>query len=122
MTARVGVKYSTFPPALPQPRRARRRPADDVVTDDVSPRPPRAAGRKSSWRSPPRPDVMIAHPGLAIRAGPLPDAPEALLTAYRRLTDRLLEAGFSARTPCRARHGHAPRHAAVAELRTGDCL
>ncbi len=41
-------------------------------------------------------DVMAEHPGLAPAMVRLPESPEALLSAFRRLTDRLLESGFTA--------------------------
>ncbi|MBC3193159.1 TetR/AcrR family transcriptional regulator [Pseudonocardia sp. C8] len=96
VTARVGVKYSTFYRHFPSLDALVAALVDDVVTDDVFP------ATEGRWQEELLAfataifDVMTAHPGLAHALVRLPDAPEALLTAYRRLTDRLLEAGFSA--------------------------
>ena len=96
VTAGVGVKYSTFYRHFPSLESLVAALADDVVTDDVFP------ATEGRWQEELPAfaaaifDVMAEHPGLAPALVRLPDTPEAMLTAYRRLTDRLLAAGFDA--------------------------
>ncbi|MEJ8279379.1 TetR/AcrR family transcriptional regulator [Pseudonocardia spirodelae] len=96
VTARVGVKYSTFYRHFPSLEALVAALVDDVVTEDVFP------ATEGRWQeqllafAAATFDVMAAHPGLAPALVRLPDAPAAMLGAFRRLTDILLEAGFTA--------------------------
>lgn len=96
VTTRVGVKYSTFYRHFPSLEALVAALVDDVVTDDVFP------DVDSRWQeqllsfAAATFDVMAAHPGLAPALVRLPDAPDAMMTAFRRLTDRLIAVGFSA--------------------------
>lgn len=96
VTARVGVKYSTFYRHFPSLEALVAALVDDVVTDEVF---PDVEGR---WQeqllafAAATFDVMADHPGLAPALVRLPDAPDAMLTAFRSLTDRLVAVGFSA--------------------------
>ena len=96
VTARVGVKYSTFYRHFPSLESLVAALVDDVVTEDVF---PDAEGR---WQeqllafAAATFDIMAAHPGLAPAMVRLPEAPEALMSVMQRLTDRLLAAGLSA--------------------------
>ncbi|WP_226362742.1 TetR/AcrR family transcriptional regulator [Pseudonocardia sp. ICBG1142] len=97
VTARVGVKYSTFYRHFPSLEALVAALVDDVVTDGVFP-----ATDEGRWQEQMLAfaaatfDVMAEHPGLAPAMVRLPESPEALLSAFRRLTDRLLESGFTA--------------------------
>lgn len=97
VTARVGVKYSTFYRHFPSLEALVAALVDDVVTDDVFP-----ATDEGRWQEQMLAfaaatfDVMAEHPGLAPAMVRLPESPEAVLSAFRRLTDRLLGAGFTA--------------------------
>ncbi|WP_158092288.1 MULTISPECIES: TetR/AcrR family transcriptional regulator [Pseudonocardia] len=96
VTARVGVKYSTFYRHFPSLESLVAALVDDVVTEDAF---PDAEGR---WQeqllafAAATFDIMAAHPGLAPAMVRLPETPDALMAAMQRLTDRLLAAGFSA--------------------------
>ncbi|MEQ3554677.1 TetR/AcrR family transcriptional regulator [Pseudonocardia nematodicida] len=96
VTARVGVKYSTFYRHFPSLDALVAALVDDVVTDQVFP------DTDQSWKDELRTltsalfDVMAAHPGLAPAMVRLPGSPEALMSAIRRVTDALLAAGFGA--------------------------
>lgn len=97
VTARVGVKYSTFYRHFPSLEALVAALADDVLSEDAFP----ALG-EARWQEELVAvaaavfDVLAAHPGMAPALVRLPDAPEAVLDMFRRLTDRLLEAGFEA--------------------------
>ncbi|ALE72821.1 Transcriptional regulator, TetR family [Pseudonocardia sp. Ae168_Ps1] len=96
VTARVGVKYSTFYRHFPSLESLVAALVDDVVTDDAF---PDTGGR---WQDQLLAftgatfDVMAQHPGLAPAMVRLPNAPEAMLAAFRRCTDQLIAAGFPA--------------------------
>lgn len=97
VTARVGVKYSTFYRHFPSLEALVAALVDDVVTDDVFPSTDEGRWQEQMLAFAAATfDVMAEHPGLAPAMVRLPESPEAMLSAFRRLTDRLLEAGFSA--------------------------
>lgn len=96
VTARVGVKYSTFYRHFPSLEALVAALVDDVVTDDVFPDTDNGWQEQLLAHAAATFDVMAEHPGLAPALVRLPDAPEALTAAFRRLTDRLLAAGFTA--------------------------
>ncbi|ANY05360.1 hypothetical protein AFB00_02455 [Pseudonocardia sp. HH130630-07] len=95
VTARVGVKYSTFYRHFPSLEALVAALVDDVVTEDAFP------DSGGDWRAQLLEfaastfDVMAANPGLTPALARLPDAPETMMAAFRRVTDRLLEAGFT---------------------------
>lgn len=97
VTARVGVKYSTFYRHFPSLEALVAALADDVLTADTFP----ALG-EGRWQeeilavAAATFDVLAAHPGMGPALVRLPDAPETLMAAFHALTDRLLEAGFGA--------------------------
>lgn len=95
VTARVGVKYSTFYRHFPSLEALVAALADDVLTEDAFP----VIG-EGRWQEELLAvagatfDVLAAHPGMAPAMIRLPDAPETVMTVFRKLTDRLLQAGF----------------------------
>lgn len=97
VTARVGVKYSTFYRHFPSLEALVAALADDVLTEDTFP----ALG-EGSWQedllsvAAATFDVLAAHPGMAPALVRLPQAPDIVMTLFRKLTDRLLKAGFGA--------------------------
>ncbi|MBP2369678.1 TetR/AcrR family transcriptional regulator [Pseudonocardia parietis] len=96
VTTRVGVKYSTFYRHFPSLEALVAALVDDVVTDAVF---PDVEGR---WQeqllafAAATFDLMAEHPGLAPAMVRLPDEPDAIMTAFRRLSDQLLAVGFTA--------------------------
>ena len=97
VTTRVGVKYSTFYRHFPSLEALVAALADDVLTEDAF--PSLGEGR---WQEEVLAvatatfDVLAEHPGMAPALVRLPEAPGTLMTVFRALTDRLLEAGFGA--------------------------
>lgn len=97
VTARVGVKYSTFYRHFPSLEALVAALADAVLTEDSFPE--LGEGR---WQEELLAvagatfDMLAAHPGMAPALVRLPHAPALVVGVFRKLTDRLVEAGFSA--------------------------
>ncbi|MFP5022349.1 TetR/AcrR family transcriptional regulator [Pseudonocardia phyllosphaerae] len=97
VTARVGVKYSTFYRHFPSLEALQAALANELLPRDAF--PTLGGGR---WQeellavTAATFDVMAAHPGMAGVLVRLPEVPETLMTVYRELIDSLLAAGFSA--------------------------
>ncbi len=95
VTAKVGVKYSTFYRHFPSLEALLAALVEDVMEEATFPEP------SGSWQDHMRNtcsavfDLLAKHPGLAPAIVRLPDVPRRGLEAYRQMTDLMLEAGFT---------------------------
>lgn len=95
VTARVGVKYSTFYRHFPSLEALVTALADELFGEVSFPEPTESWPEHMVATCTVLFDLLAAHPGLAAAMVKLPDAPHAVVEAYRNLSDALLGAGFA---------------------------
>lgn len=95
VTAKVGVKYSTFYRHFPSLEALLAALVEDVMDEARFPQP------SGSWQDHMRNtcsavfDLLAEHPGLGQAIVRLPDLPRRGLEAYQQITDLMLAAGFT---------------------------
>lgn len=96
VTARVGVKYSTFYRHFPSFETLLGAAVDEVLAETPFPEPAQPWQKHLVQTSATLFELLRRHPGLAQAIVALPERPDRLLALFRQTTDVLLEAGLDA--------------------------
>lgn len=95
VTAKVGVKYSTFYRHFPSLEALVAALVEDVLAEASFPEPGDSwQGHVRDWCSAAF-DLFSKHPGLASAIVRLPELPRRAVEAYQQMTDLMLAAGFA---------------------------